>query len=373
MTCIAPLDIQGFTKRAPWWRTEIPTEIILSGDGIGELFSMIAKRGAKAFFVIDSALQDQTSFARVFDQKEKFIFNATESEPRTGDVDALVEEIRASHADRNLLVGIGGGAAMDLTKATGICIANPLRAQDYQGYGMDMKKGPDVWTVPTLNGTGAEITPIAVLRGPEKKLGINNHNVESSVTIVDPQLSAHAPAFNRFYTMMDCYYHHYEISKSQTSAPDAIRDALDGLQLSVDVLSCDLEEYRLDLAIKSAMASVLGGSSTIGGRVGIPHAISYGLSNSAPHLPHSVAVTLSMLALPDVYPDGYADTLRFLHINHQPLPSARAYGITERDIPKMVKTALGMEKLWQSCFGLDHWKEKATPEYIESIYRTIVN
>ena len=139
------------------------------------------------------------------------------------------------------------------------------------------------------------------------------------------------------------------------------------------MLNRDLTEYDLNRAIKSTLASILGGTSSVGGRVGIPHAISYGLSNSAPFLPHSVAVTLSMLALEDIYPDGYADTLKFHEINHRDLPKAGTYGLTDSDIPKMVKTALGMEKLWQSCFGMDHWKEKATPEYIESIYHKIID
>ncbi len=367
-----PKDVETFTKLAPWWRTEVATEIVLSGDGVGKVLDLVQERGAKAFFVVDTALEGQEPFRRIFDQKEKFLFDASQSEPRTGDVDGLVEKIHRFHSDRTLLIGVGGGATMDLAKATAICLNNPLPAEAYQGYGLDMNRGADVWALPALNGTGAEITPIAVLRGPEKKLGINNAFVEPSLTVVDPQLSYGAPKFNRFYTMMDCYYHHYEISKSKTSCPKAIEDALDGLELSRQVLSQDLSQYRLDLAIASAMASVLGGSSTIGGRVGIPHAISYGLSNSAPKLPHSVAVTLAMLALEEIYPDGYADTLRFLEINAMARPSAKDYGIGEKDVTKMTKTALGMEKLWQSCFGLEAWKEKATPEYIEAIYRRIV-
>ncbi|MPN20319.1 3-deoxy-alpha-D-manno-octulosonate 8-oxidase [bioreactor metagenome] len=115
------------------------------------------------------------------------------------------------------------------------------------------------------------------------------------------------------------------------------------------------------------MASVLGGSSSIGGRVGAAHALSYGLSNSSPTLPHSVAVTISMLALEDIYPDGYADTLKFLESNEMLVPRASDYGIGEKDIEKMTKTALGMEKLWQSCFGVN-WREKATPDFVRSAY-----
>lgn len=368
-----PADIKNFVKLSPWWRTKVPTEIILSSDGISDLFNLLESRGKIPFFVIDSALMPQPAFAKIFEQKNKFLFDATFSEPRTSDVDNLVDHIKTLDYDPDVIIGIGGGAAMDLSKATGICLGNPLKAQDYQGYSLHMNKGKDIWTVPALNGTGAEITPIAVLRGPEKKLGINDSYTESALTIADPQLSCGAPKFNRFYTMMDCYYHHYEITKSKTSSAEAIADAHDGLALAKEVLSNDLTYYKIEAAIKSVVASVLGGSSTIGGRVGIPHAVSYGLSNAAPKLPHSVAVTLSMLALEEIYPDGYADTVSFIKANNMELPKASSYGISEKDIPMMTKTAKGMEKLWQSCYGPENWQSKATTEFIEKIYTRIVN
>lgn len=367
-----PESLRDFPRLERWWRVDVPTEVILSDDGLARLFELLRERRKKAFFVVDKALEVQPAFVMIFEQDRKFVFNASYSEVRTGDVDALVDILRADRGGCDVIVGVGGGSTMDLAKAAGICVANPLRAQDYQGYGLEMERGLDVWAVPTLNGTGAEITPIAVMRGPEKKLGINNALVEARLAIIDPGLSAGAPSFNRFYTMMDCYFHHYEISKSKTSQPQAILDALDGLHLSREVLGCDLAEYDPARAVKSAMASVLGGTSSVGGRVGVPHALSYGLSNSAPFLPHSVAVTLSMLALEDLYPDGCDDTLDFFAANHRSLPKARDYGLGEADVPQMTKTALGMEKLWQSCFGLECWKKKATPEYVESIYRRII-
>ena len=126
MTCTAPADIRGFAALAPWWRTEVPTQIVLSEDGIGTLFSLIESRGHRPFFVVDSALENQPAFRRVFEQKEKYLFCASKSEPHTEDVDFLVEKIHASAENVTLLVGIGGGATMDLAKATGICLANPL-------------------------------------------------------------------------------------------------------------------------------------------------------------------------------------------------------------------------------------------------------
>jgi 3-deoxy-alpha-D-manno-octulosonate 8-oxidase len=366
-----PTDINGFVNLEPWWRIKVPTEVILSKDGVNDLLAKIDNEKKKPFFVIDEVLHDQPVFKELFNRKASYLFNASESEPRTGDVDKLVSLIKSFDDQPDILVGIGGGATMDLTKATGICLANPGSAQKYQGYRFDMNRGVPVWVLPTLNGTGAEITPIAVLRGPEKKLGINNAYVSSHVAIVDPQLTVGARKFNRFFTMVDCYFHHYEIMKSKTSSFESIKDAEDGYKLSREVLMNDLSNYKLELAIKSAMASILGGSSTIGGRVGAIHAISYGLSNSGPKLPHSVAVAMSIFALGDIYPDGYKDIQEFLHVNNMQMPKASDYGITRQEIDKMTKTALGMDKLWNSCFG-DDWKSKTTRDFISGIYEKIV-
>lgn len=367
---IVPKTIKEFVKLKPWWKTPVDTRVVLSEDGVADILRMLEEEGKRPFFVIDKALAGQPRFAPIFARENLFEFDATFSEPRTGDVDSLRSLIQKLPEQPDTLVGIGGGATMDLAKATAICLANPEPAQVYQGYGLDMAKGADIWVLPALTGTGAEITPIAVLRGPEKKLGINNKFTEANVAVVDPSLASGAPAFNRFYTMMDCFFHHYEIKTSKTSAPEGIEDSKLGFELAKEVLSHDLSEYNEELAVKSAIASILGGTSSVSGRVGASHAISYGLSNSSPHLPHSVAVAISMCALEDVYPDGYADTASFLAANGREKPKAADYGITESDVPKMVKTALGMEKLWHSCFG-DDWQEKATPAYIEEIYNRI--
>ena len=220
-----PKTIEEFTNLKPWWKTPVNTRVVLSQDGVTDILRMLGDEGRRPFFVADGALAGQREFARIFAERRLFVFDASASEPRTGDVDALRALIKALPEQPDTLVGVGGGATMDLAKATAICLANPEPAQFYQGYGLDMEKGADVWVLPTLTGTGAEITPIAVLRGPEKKLGINNKYAEAETAVIDPSLTRGAPAFNRFYTMMDCYFHHYEIMTSKTSAPEGIEDA----------------------------------------------------------------------------------------------------------------------------------------------------
>ena len=364
-----PMTIKEFKDARPWWRTKILTEVVPSCDGVVDLLKLLKERASYPFFIIDEILKPQVSFAPIFAKKEKYVFDASHSEPRTQDVDHVVSLLRAGKYMPDAVVGIGGGSTMDLAKAVSICLANPAKlSAEYQGYGLEMARGIDIWVLPTLFGTGAELTPIAVLRGPEKKLGINNSHTAPAVAIIAPALASGARKFNRFYSMMDSFFHHYEITMSQTSESDAVLDALDGVQISREVLSSNLSEFDIDIAVKSAVASVLGGSSTIGGRVGASHAISYGLSNASPYLPHSVAVTISMLACRDVYDDGWDDSIGFLEANGMPRPTARAYGINESHMDRMIKTALSMEKLWLSHFG-ESFRDTVTEKFVRDIYR----
>ena len=367
------ISYEDFNSARPWWRTRIFTEIVPSRDGVVDLLGLLSERASRPFFIVDEILKPQAAFAPIFALDRKYVFDASYSEPRTRDVDGVVALLKNERDTPDAIVGVGGGATMDLAKAASICLANPRPAAEYQGYGMDMERGPDIWVLPTLAGTGAEVTPIAVLRGPEKKLGINNDNVAPKVAVIDPALSSGAKKFNRFFSMMDCYFHHYEITHSKTSAPDAVLDSRDGLDIARRVLSRDLSEFDIGRAVESAVASVLGGSSSIGGRVGVSHAISYGLSNASPHLPHSVAVAISMLACGDIYDDGgFDDTVKFMEINGIARPTAREYGIFESHIPGMTRTALGMEKLWLSHFG-ENWRGTVDEKFVSDIYKKIVS
>lgn len=180
----------------PRWRTQVATEVVFSDDGVGDLLNRL--QDVRAFLIIDQGLASQKEFQPLLQKQPRYLFDATASEPRTCDVDFLKAHIERENLQPQVIAGIGGGATMDLAKALGICLANPEPAVAYQGWSLSMNKGADIWVLPTLNGTGAELTPIAVLRGPERKLGINNDFVIPSLAIIDPQLSRHVKKINRF-------------------------------------------------------------------------------------------------------------------------------------------------------------------------------
>jgi 3-deoxy-alpha-D-manno-octulosonate 8-oxidase len=86
-------------------------------------------------------------------------------------------------------------------------MTNPGSSADYQGW--DLVKLPGVYKVgiPTLSGTGAEVSRTTVLTGPTRKLGMNSDFTPFNQIVLDPELTKNVPANQRFYTGMDCYIH----------------------------------------------------------------------------------------------------------------------------------------------------------------------
>ena len=96
---------------------------------------------------------------------------------------------------------------MDLAKAVSLMMTNSGSSADYQGW--DLVKKPGVYKagIPTLSGTGAEVSRTTVLTGPSRKLGMNSDFTPFDQIVLDPELTANVPANQRFYTGMDCYIH----------------------------------------------------------------------------------------------------------------------------------------------------------------------
>ena len=137
--------------------------------------------------------------------KDKIVYVDVTQEPKTKQVDALAAELKAEFGEVSGIIGIGGGSAMDLAKAVSLMMTNSGSSADYQGW--DLVKVPGVFKVgiPTLSGTGAEVSRTTVLTGPTRKLGMNSDFTPFNQIVLDPELTKNAPANQRFYTGMDCY------------------------------------------------------------------------------------------------------------------------------------------------------------------------
>jgi len=316
-------------------------------------------------FLVDDVFSEKPLKDRVpLRRQDLLIWVNVDEEPKTGYVDALTDRVKAfSESLPRAVTGIGGGATMDLAKAVSLMLTNPGSSADYQGW--DLIKNPAVYHVgiPTLSGTGAEVSRTTVLTGPEKKLGINSDFTVFDQIVLDPELVSGAPVDQRFYTGMDCYVHCVE--------------SLSGTYLNT--FSQSYGEKAMDICRdvflaggpdsddKLMMASYFGGMSIAYSQVGICHALSYGLSYGL-GIHHGIGNCIVFDYLDEFYPEGVREFRNMMQRHGITLPRNIVGDIDIDMLEKMTDVALALEPLWENALGCD-WKKRMPRKRIQEMYQ----
>ncbi len=315
-------------------------------------------------FILDDVFQDKPLESRIPLRDNDFLLHVNvDDEPKTGYIDALVEQIR-SYAPvlPDGIVGIGGGSTLDIAKAVSLLLTNPGSSQDYQGW--DLIKNPAVYKVgiPTLSGTGAEVSRTAILTGPEKKLGINSDYTLYDQMLLDPELISGVPKDQWFYTGMDCYIH--DVESLHGTFLNEFSKAYG--EKSLDLCRQVFLEDHDDRDDKLMMASLFGGMSIAYSQVGACHALSYGLSFVlGTH--HGIGCCITFDYLDEVYPQGVDEFRKMMSKHDIDLPRNLTKNLNDEQLDIMVKTALGLVPLWENCFGPD-WQKIMTYDRARELY-----
>jgi len=324
--------------------------------------------GSFVVFLVDDVFLDSNFKNRIpAKSRDLRLWVNVDEEPTTQYVDLLTAKIRNFSDDLPAgVIGIGGGSTMDLAKAVSLMLTNPGSSADYQGW--DLIRNPAVYHVgiPTLAGTGAEVSRTTVLCGPDKKLGLNSDYTVFDQIVLDPELVEGAPADQRFYTGMDCYIHCVEsltgtylntFSKSYgEKAMNLCREVfLDGGPESDD---------------KLMIASYFGGMSIAYSQVGVCHALSYGLSFVL-GVHHGIGNCLAFDHLEEYYPEGVVEFRQMMDKHGIELPRHSLSAVEEHEIEKMVDVASILDPLWENALGHD-WKEIMPREKIKGLYQGIL-
>lgn len=298
---------------------------------------------------------------------DKIIYVPTDEEPKTSQIDQLVEEIILEYSELpSGIIGIGGGIVMDIAKAVSLMLTNPGESKDYQGW--DLIKNPAIYHVgvPTISGTGAEVSRTTILTGPERKLGINSDFTPFDQVILDPELTKDVPKDQWFYTGMDCFVHCIEslngtyLNAFSQSYGEKAYDLCKEIFLG-DYLSAE------DAQDKLMMASWHGGMSIAYSQVGVAHAMSYGLSYLL-GIKHGIGNCIVFDHLEEFYPDGVA-MFKEMKAKHQiELPKGVCSNLEEEEIDIMINVALSLEPLWENAIGKS-WKKVITSEKLKTLYK----
>lgn len=299
---------------------------------------------------------------------DKIIFADVTYEPKTAYVDKLSEQIKAEFGKISGIVGIGGGSVMDLAKAVSLMMNNPGSSADYQGW--DLVKFPGVYKVgiPTLSGTGAEVSRTTVLTGPTKKLGMNSDFTPFDQIVLDPELTANAPKNQRFYTGMDCYIHCIESLQGTYLNEFSKSYGEKALQLCQQVFLQN-GEWNAEDDDKLMMASYAGGMSIAYSQVGVAHAVSYGLSYLL-GTKHGIGNCIVFDKLGEYYPDGVREFKKMVEKNKIDIPQNITKGLTDEQFDTMINVSLGMKPLWENALGKD-WEKIMTREKLRKLYEQL--
>jgi 3-deoxy-alpha-D-manno-octulosonate 8-oxidase len=317
-------------------------------------------------FLVDHFFKGKPLVDRIpLRDNDKIIFADVTYEPKTTYVDSLADGLKDEFGMVSGVIGIGGGSTMDLAKAVSLMMTNPGSSADYQGW--DLVKKPGVYKagIPTLSGTGAEVSRTTVLTGPTRKLGMNSDFTPFDQIILDPELTANVPVNQRFYTGMDCYIHCIEslqgtfLNEFSKSYGEKALELCQYVFLQKDTWDDECDD-------KLMMASYAGGMSIAYSQVGVAHAVSYGLSYLL-GVKHGIGNCIVMNHLEEYYPEGVAEFKRMVEKNKIDIPTGICQGLSEDQFDTMINVSLGMKPLWENALGPD-WEKIMTRDKLRELF-----
>lgn len=218
---------------------------------------------------------------------------------------------RAQEMGCDLVIGFGGGSALDTAKAIAALLTNPGDPYDYlevigRGAALTRPAAPTI-AIPTTAGTGSEVTRNAVLASPEHrvKVSLRSPLMLPTIALIDPELTYSLPPDVTAYTGLDALTQVIEpfVSSAANPLTDAIcREGIwrAGRSLRRACRRGDDVEARADMAF----AALCGGLALANARLGAVHGFAgpFGGMFDAPHgavcaalLPHVMAANVAVL------------------------------------------------------------------------------
>ncbi len=338
-----------------------------SFNQLDEILAPNRKEEAPVVFLVDHFFRDKQAFiSRIpVRGKDKLIFADVTNEPKTKYVDEIAGQLKAEFGSVSGIIGIGGGSTMDLAKAVSLMMTNPGSSADYQGW--DLVKHPGIYKagIPTLSGTGAEVSRTTVLTGPAKKLGMNSDFTPFDQIVLDPELIKNVPVNQRFYTGMDCYIHCIESLEGTYLNAFSKSYGEKALELCREIF-LRKDNWNDDSDDKLMMASYAGGMSIAYSQVGVAHAVSYGLSYLL-GTKHGVGNCIVFDHLEEFYPTGVKEFKKMVEKYQVAIPRNITKGLTDEQFDTMINVAFGLAPLWENALGKD-WQKIMTREKLRALY-----
>jgi len=268
----------------------IPTRVQFGRQNSQKINAFVPEKYRRILVVSDSFLAEKTPIVKnICDQLGKRVaaqYSRVEENPSI----ACVEEGRNICVENkcDLVIGIGGGSAMDAAKGIALMAAQSTGLKEILD-GAPAQPGLPIICIPTTSGTGSEVTPYGVYTDVENnnKCGYAHDSIFPIVAIIDPELTYSMPEKLIVDTGLDVITHALESYLCTVATPASDALSLECLLMALPQL---LEARKQNTEAMDAMsyAAMLGGLAiTLSGTV-LLHIMAYPLTMFH-HLPHGRA------------------------------------------------------------------------------------
>ena len=351
--------------------------------------------GRRPLIVLDknlskSGFRERAQAALAAGSLKAVFFDKVEPEPLLELADEGTEVARRGKCD--IVVGIGGGSAMDVAKAVAALLPNKGRAVDF--LGLNKVPGPGIPTimVPTTAGTGSEVTFTAVFlrKNLNKKEGMNSPYLYPTLALLDPTLTLSLPPQPTAATGIDALCHAIESYTSVNASPMSEMVSLEAIRLIAENLrTCVHNGRNLEARENMLLGSLYAGLGLANAGVGAAHSLSYPLGGKY-GISHGVANTLMLPRVMDFNvpsaQEKFAVIAEIMGESTEGLPlreaaylavdavesliedcgiftTLRELGVPEEDFPELARIALTVVR------PLENNPRKVTFEQAVEIYR----
>src|SRR6188508_73496 len=270
------------------YQYNFPTTIRFGTGSSDELGDYLLKNNlSKPLIVTDPTVSQLDFFKKIIDELKKKnisteVFSDIHKNPVRSDVYKGTEVYDGT--TRDSIIGIGGGAALDVARAI---VLRVNHREDLFKY--DDLIGGDVFvtndvphfiTIPTTAGTGSETGRSAIIADDEthQKKILFSPKLMAKIVFADPVLTMDLPPFITAATGMDALTHNMEAFLAKNIHPICDGIALEGISLIKDSLETAVKRPDLESRSKMLVASMMGAIAFQKG-LGVVHSLAHPLSS----------------------------------------------------------------------------------------------
>jgi alcohol dehydrogenase len=223
------------------------------------------------------------------------VFDDVTADSGSALISEAVDALKAGGAD--VVVGLGGGSALDTAKAVAALATNPGPPLDYVGLNKIKNRPLPMIAVPTTAGTGSEVSLWSVFTDDDRKLkvAIGGVLLYPAVALCDPDLTLGLPASLTASTGLDALAHAIECYTNNACQPISAALALEAITLiGAHLRSAALNGRDRQSRYAMMLASTMAGMAMNPTRLGLAHALAMPLGSWDLKIPHSVAIAITL-------------------------------------------------------------------------------